>query len=76
MTPEERRHLAKQARTEAARIRELNKEIARTRSKIAEARKVLVASEQVSKDIDATLEHSRRIRERAIPILRRAGFLK
>ncbi len=44
--------------------------------RVRRARKVLSDSERVSEGIDRTLDESRRVQERAYPVLKRAGYLR
>lgn len=44
--------------------------------RLARAQQVLDDAARESERIQATLERSRKVRERALPVLRRAGYLR
>lgn len=48
----------------------------RIRRQVASGRKAIESARLEQERIDETLERSRRVRDRAIPVLRRAGYLR
>ncbi|WP_299036207.1 hypothetical protein [uncultured Pseudokineococcus sp.] len=48
----------------------------RIRQQVASGRRAIESARLEQERIDETLERSRRVRDRAIPVLRRAGYLR